>query len=221
MMTEPLFLHATRVAYDTFAADYAENFRDALADRPLERGLLAAFAELVQTAGGGPVADLGCGPGHLTAHLHTLGLDAFGIDLSPAMVASARKAYPDLRFDEGSMTALELPDGGLGGITALYSTIHIPPDRLPGVFAEFHRVLTPGGLLLMAFQIGDEPRHREEAFGHPISLDYYLRSPDQVADLLGEAGLPVQVRMRREPWEGETIPRAFLLARKPAEDAGP
>jgi ubiquinone/menaquinone biosynthesis C-methylase UbiE len=61
------------------------------------------------------------------------------------MVAPARRSNPGLRFEEGSMTALDLPDGALGGIVAMYSIIHIPRERLPEVFAEFHRVLAPGG----------------------------------------------------------------------------
>ncbi len=32
-------------------------------------------AELVQVAGVGPVADIGCGPGNVTAHLHSLGMN--------------------------------------------------------------------------------------------------------------------------------------------------
>jgi SAM-dependent methyltransferase len=211
-MTET-FVHAARIAYDRIAADYAENFSVELRDKPLDRALLTAFAELVRSGGGGPVADIGSGPGHVTAQLRALGLDVFGIDVSPEMLAQARAAYPELRFDEGSMTGLDLPDGGLAGITALYSTIHIPTERLPEVFGEFRRVLAPGGHLLLAFQVGDdERRHRTEAFGHPISLHYYLRRPEAVAELLAGAGLPVLARLHREPGEGETAPRAYLLA---------
>ncbi len=125
-MDEPAYLRTTRAAYDSVAVDYAERFSAGLAAKPLDRALLAAFAELVQAAGAGPVADLGCGPGHVTAHLHALGLTAFGVDLSPVMIALARQAYPGLRFDEGSMTALDLTDGFLGGIVSRYS---ITPRR--------------------------------------------------------------------------------------------
>ena len=114
-VTEPSYLRDTRVAYDTVAVDYAELLRDELAAKPLDRALLGAFAELVQAAGNAPVADLGCGPGRVTAHLRALGLDAFGVDLSPAMIAVARRTYPDLTFREGSMAALDLADGVLGG----------------------------------------------------------------------------------------------------------
>lgn len=220
-MTEPDFLRSTRASYDAVATDYAERFRDELAARPLERAMLAAFAELVRAAGSGPVADIGCGTGRVTAHVSDLGLPVSGIDLSPLMVAVARQAHPGLRFAVGSMLGLDLPDGALGGILASYSIIHIPHERLPGVFAEFCRLLAPGGHVLLAFQVGDEPLHLTEALGHTISLDFHRRQPDCVAGLLTGAGLDVRARLVREPdHDGdftERTPQAFLLARKPRE----
>jgi SAM-dependent methyltransferase len=183
--------------------------------------MLAGFAELVRAGDAGPVADLGCGPGRVTAHLHALGLSVFGVDLSPRMVALAGRAHPGLRFEEGSMTALDLPDGALGGIVAWYSIIHIPQERLPEVFAEFHRVLAPGGHLLLAFQVGDEPLHVAQPFGHAVSLDFHRRQPDRVAELLCQAGLVMRARLLREPDDqgdfAEKVPQAFLLVRKAAD----
>jgi SAM-dependent methyltransferase len=211
---EPDFLLATRASYDAMAADYAAHFHDEA--NPWDRAVFAAFAGHVLDAGGGAVADVGCGPGRVTARLHELGLTVSGIDLSPEMVAIARRDHPGLRFDEGSMLALDLPDGALGGLVAWYSIIHVPADLLPDVLAEFHRVLAPGGHLLLAFQVGDEPLRMTEAFGHAVSLDFHRRSPDRVAALLGEAGLDVRARLVREREENERTPQAYLLARKPA-----
>src|SRR5918998_1652813 len=180
-VTEPAFLTSTRDSYNALATDVAELWKDDLAGQPLDRAILATFAELVLTAGGGPVADIGCGTGRVTGHLHGLGVDVFGIDLSPGMLAIARRDHPGLRFDVGSMTALDVPDAALAGLMAYYSTIHIPDELLPQVFAEFHRVLAPGGHALLAFQVGDEPLRLSEAWGHEISLVAYRRRPEQVS----------------------------------------
>ncbi|WP_020574688.1 class I SAM-dependent methyltransferase [Actinopolymorpha alba] len=214
-MTEPSYVTAARLAYDTVAVDYAKLLRDELAAKPVDRAQLGTFAELVLADGAGPVADIGCGPGRVAAHLHSLGLEVFGIDLSPGMIAVARETYPALRFDEGSMIALDLADGQLGGVVAWYSIIHTPPERLPVIFAEFHRVLRPGGYLQLAFQAGDEVVHLEQAYGHSLSLDAYRLSPDRIADLATQAGFALHTRVLRERIPPEKTRQAYLLVRKP------
>ncbi|RKN43798.1 class I SAM-dependent DNA methyltransferase [Streptomyces hoynatensis] len=204
-------LRTTADAYDAIATVYAELPRDDLATFPLDRAVLAAFAEL--TRGAGPVAELGCGPGPVTAHLRDLGLDVFGVDLSPVMIRLAREAYPDLRFTVGSMDALDLAGGELVGIVSWYSVIHAPPKELPTYFAEFRRVLAPGGHLLLAFFESEGGPVTE--FDHKVTAAY--RWPiDELAALAGEAGFAEIGRMLREPCEGERFRRGHLLMRRGA-----
>jgi SAM-dependent methyltransferase len=201
-----------RASYDAVAETYATLFGDELAGKPLDRALLAAFAETVS----GPVADLGCGPGHVTAHLHGLGCAVSGVDLSPEMIAVARRSYPGLPFSVGDMTELDITTGTLGGIVAFYSLIHLPPDRLPVALAEFARVLAPSGQVLVAFQTGNGERlHQTDWHGHEVDLDHYRRSPEDVADRLTSAGLHVTARVLREPGPTESAERCYLLARAP------
>jgi SAM-dependent methyltransferase len=215
LVTEPAFVTETRTAYDTVADSYAEELRDLLDASPWDRAMLGTFAELVGSSG--PVGDLGCGPGRLTGYLASLGLDVFGVDLSPGMVDAARRAHPGLRFEVGSMAALDLGDGDLAGAVAWYSLIHTPPEELPAVVAELARVLAPGGRLLTGFHVGDERRHIAHGYGHDISLNAYRLPPDFVAELCAAAGLVVEARLVREPQPPyEKAPQAYLLARKPA-----
>ncbi|KAB8165268.1 methyltransferase domain-containing protein [Streptomyces sp. 3MP-14] len=226
----PAHLRATADAYDGVAARYAELFRDALDGQPLERAVLAAFADLVRAAGGGggeggeggegggerpgPVAELGCGPGAVTAHLRDLGLDAFGVDLSPAMIDLAREAYPDLRFEVGSMDeldALGVADGGLRGVVSWYSLIHTPPAEVPRFLAEFRRVLVPGGLLLLGF-FGSEDES-VTPFDHKVTTAYGWPL-DALAERAGAAGFTEIGRLRREPvGEERRLPLGYLLLR--------
>lgn len=212
LVTEPSsHLGATADAYDAVAVRYAEFARNELDALPLDRAVLAAFAELARTTDAGPVAELGCGSGRVTAHLRDLGLDVFGVDLSPVMIDLAREAYQDLQFEVGSMDALDLADGKLNGIVSWYSVIHTPPQDMPSYFAEFRRVLAPDGHLLLAFfESEGEP---VTAFDHKVATAY--RWPiDDLAGLAGEAGFIEVGRMLREPREEERYRRGHLLMLK-------
>lgn len=214
-MVEDDAVGATREGYNAAAVTYAQLFRDELDDSPLNRAILGAFAEVVKESGDGQVADLGCGPGHVTAYLNELGLAAFGVDVSPAMIKLAREAYPGLRFDEGSMAALDIADGLLGGILARWSVIHTPPQDLPAILAEFHRVLAPGGHLLIGFSASEEASHPTQVFDHTVAPAYRWW-PDHLAATLRGSGLTEVARMVCEP--RPTDRRQFkavqLLARK-------
>jgi SAM-dependent methyltransferase len=220
-IAEAEYLRVTKAAYDTVAVDYERLLRDELGARPLDRAMLAAFGELVGGAAAGPVADLGCGPGRVTAYLASLGVDVFGVDLSPEMVAVARERHPGLRFEVGSMTGLELADGSLGGAVAWHSTVHTPPELLPKVFGECRRALAPGGRLLLAYKVGDLIRRLERAYGHEFEreLDVYWLAEEEVADALARAGLEVEARLVREPQEDEARAsqgrQGFFLAQRP------
>jgi SAM-dependent methyltransferase len=190
------WLADTRTSYDTVAASYADQVRNLLDETPYERAVLALFADLVRATGGGPVADVGCGPGRITAYLSELGVDTFGIDLSPAMIESARREHPGLRFEVGSMTDLDLSDASVAGLVAWYSLIHVPDDEIGSVLTHFRRVLRPGGPLLLSFHVGDETRLKTQGYGgHPMKVHVHRRRPGQVAAWLSEAGFTVEAQM--------------------------
>jgi SAM-dependent methyltransferase len=207
----------TRESYDELAATYTERLFTELAGKPLDRHLLNRLAEDVR--GHGLVADLGCGPGHVARYLHDQGVRMLGIDLSPRMIDSARQRSPDIEFRVGDMRALDLPDGALAGIVAFYSLIHIGEPEMGATLRELRRVLAPGGLLLVAFHIGEETVHRDELWGHTVSLDFRFLMPSPMVARLIEAGFAVLERVEREPYPEVEHPsrRCYLLARSPAD----
>ncbi|MET8200867.1 class I SAM-dependent methyltransferase [Micromonospora taraxaci] len=154
----------------------------------------------------GPVLDLGCGPGHLTGYLRSLGVDASGIDLVPEFIAHARAAHPGVEFHIGSLESLDVVDGSVGGILAWYSLIHLPPEELDGVLAEFRRALAPGGALVLGMFDHDEVG----PFDHKVVTAY--RWPvDEISERLSRAGF-VEVEHLRRPREGDVRPHVAFAA---------
>ncbi|MCL6668676.1 class I SAM-dependent methyltransferase [Streptomyces panaciradicis] len=176
-MSEPSYLAAVRESYDTVADAYAEQVPRPADLDPLSRAVLGMFAETVREAGLGPLADLGCGPGHVTAHL-----------------------------------------AALAGILVHYSTHHTPPRELPVLYAEFHRTLAPGGLLMLSGHAGDNERTRPtHAYGgHPVSYESHLLPAERLTELLQRAGLTVTARIEQDPGKASGRTYVTLLARKPA-----
>lgn len=206
-----------RRAYDTVAESYAELIGTTLDDDSFERAPLDAFADLVAGLGGGRVADVGCGPGRIAGHLRARGLDVVGVDLSPAMVAVARRAHPDLPLALGSLDALPLANASLDAVVAWYSFIHTPLDLLPAVFAELARVVAPGAPVLAGFQVGTgAPQHLAHAYGHDIALDAYRLDPGVVAEGLERAGIDVEATTILPVVPPYPTAQAFLTGRRRA-----
>jgi SAM-dependent methyltransferase len=200
-------------SYDSAARAYAEHLAGELVHKPLDRHLLNRFAE--ETRGRGLVADLGCGPGHVSRYLHEQGIETLGLDLSPGMVEVAASLHPGLDFRVDDMTHLRLADASLAGIVSFYSIVHFEAAELGGVFQQMRRVLVPGGLALVAFHIGEQVVHLDDLFGSPVSLDFRFHDPGKVVEALRTAQLPVIEHTEREPYEGAEHPsrRCYLLAK--------
>ncbi len=204
-----------RESYDKLADEYARRLFGELRQKPLDQKLLRRFA--ADVAGRGEVCDIGCGPGQVARFLCDAGVSVFGLDLSPKMLEEARRLNPDINFLQGDMLALDLRDSVLAGIAAFYAVVNIPGASLPTVFREMHRVLQPGGLLLLAFHVGQETLHEEELWGHSICMDFFLFEPDALQTCLEDAGLAVEEIIEREPYAADVeyqSRRAYIFARK-------
>ncbi len=206
-----------RAFYDAVAAEYAEHFADELRDKPLDSALLERFAQSVR--GAGPVYDLGCGSGgQTTAFLHALGVDARGMDLSPAAVAEAARRHPEIAFEAGDMLALPLAEGAAAGVVAFYAIVHFSPDQLRTAFGEMHRVMRPGAPLLISFHVGDEVVHVDEMFGRRASVDFLFHRVEDVEAALSVPGFVELETIVRDPYPQEhPTRRAYVFVRKPAE----
>jgi SAM-dependent methyltransferase len=206
---------ACQTSYDTVADEYVRRIFDELQHKPLDRQLLDRFAASVRDVG--QACDMGCGPGQVARYLHGLGMEVCGIDLSPAMVERAQSLNPGIEFRQGDMLALDAPDGAWAGIAAFYSIIHIPRGDLPRALGELRRVLQPGGLLLLAFHIGDDTIHLDEWWNHKVCVDFHFFRPHEMADYLRTGGFEIEEIIEREPYPDveHQSRRAYIFARRP------
>jgi SAM-dependent methyltransferase len=211
----PADLGIVRESYDRVADNYVAMGMGDLVPTPWLRAALSAFAEEVRDLG--PVLDVGCGPGTVTAFLAGLGLDVSGVDLSPRMIEHARRLHPGLRFEVASATELHLEPASLGGVLGWWSLFNLPRDVLPGVLASFARALVPGGQLILATHGGEGDVARTEAYGGvPVTWTTHLWRPEELTALLGGAGLETVADLRLPPSAPGLRPQLVLAARRPS-----
>ena len=203
-------------SYDDVATAYADHLVEELRVLPFETWLLD---RVVAHADGRPVVEVGSGPGHVTAYLAGAGADATGIDLSPAMVAEARRRFPGQSFEVGDLRRLSRPatSSGWAAVLGWYSLIHLAASELPAAVAALVRPLAPGGWLVLGLHAGAAIRHLDEWFGQRVDLDFVLHDPAYVVGVADAAGLVDIEWYLRGPVtaRGETTQRLYVVGRRP------
>jgi SAM-dependent methyltransferase len=202
-------------SYDQVADEYVRRVFDELRHKPFDRQLLDRFATSV---GDAAACDMGCGPGQVAHYLHERGVQVCGVDLSPAMVEQARRLTPGVEFRQGDMMALDVPDGAWAGIAAFYSIIHIPRCDMAQALGELRRALRPGGLLLLAFHLGDDTLHLDDWWDQKVSVDFFFFRSAEMEGYLTSAGFEIEEIIEREPYPPEVehqSRRAYIFARRP------
>jgi len=202
-----------RRSYNAVADEYAQHLGEELTYKPLDRALLSALIE--QTDQGAPVADLGCGPGHVAAWIAEHGVPTVGIDLSAGMIEIGRERYPEVEFREGDLLALPASDAEFGAVIAFYSIIHLEASELSTAFSEVRRVLRPSGRFLVSFHVGSEVSHSSDWWDHEVDIDFRFFEVESVLEVLERTGFAVEARLERpnHPQEVETR-RAYVLVRR-------
>ncbi|SFO60560.1 Methyltransferase domain-containing protein [Geodermatophilus obscurus] len=179
-----------RDAYSSMSEQYIGLFDGGWQDHEDDTALVRRHL----TGLSGPVLDLGCGPGHWTAYLHSLGADVTGVDIVPEFIAHARATYPGPEFRLGSMTELDIPEHSMAGILAWYSTIHLPPAELDRVLAGFRQLLASSGMLVVGFFDSDDD---VAGFDHKV-ITAYRWPVDVFTQHLAKAGFTEVQRLQQQ-----------------------
>lgn len=205
-----------RDAHDVLSEWYAKNLVGVLESMPVERAMLDLFAELTLSLGT-EVADVGCGTGRLLPYLAGRGLSPSGVDLSPGMVAVARREHPGFGYEVADLRELPFADASLAGAVCWYSLIFLAPDSRAQAFAELARVVRPGGYLVAAFKCGDGTGHRNapgsrvERLG--VDFDRYWLSAREMEERFTTAGFTLVFQGIAPPEEAEPA-YGYLLVRR-------
>jgi SAM-dependent methyltransferase len=200
--------------YDAIAGPYAAHIAGELAGKPFDRAWLDAFA--ARWAGRGTVADVGCGPGHVAAHLAARGVDVLGLDVSPGMVAEARRLHPGLRFERADMLRLGAWPERFAAAVAFYALVHFDDAALARALASIRAALLPGGELLAAVHLGEGWLRPGAMWGVPVSLEFRLFGEGELETAISAAGFAVVETATRDPYPGAEYPSQRLYARASA-----
>lgn len=201
--------------YDAVAENYAAQFLDELSGKHLDRLLLDAFAEANRDRG--TLADFGCGPGQTAKFLYDLGVrDLIGIDISPEMIKSARRLFPEIQFNCANFLELPYEDSHFGSAIAFYAIVNLDYPQVEIAFREIHRVLKNGGQFLCSFHVGTGTRHLDVFLEKEAPIDFYFFETTRIAELLGNTGFAVVDVLERYPYPEVEYPsrRAYVWVEK-------
>ena len=186
-----------------------------LAAYPWLRAALAAFGEDVRERG--PVVDVGCGPGHVTAHLAGLGVDVRGVDLVGhgwwSKRAGCIRPFGSMSRPPPSSPSTTLRSAACwAGRSCSTCPGHVLPDVLASSLPRWRPVVR----LLIGTHVGEGDVVRTEAYGGvPVEWTAHrLWQPEQLAALLADAGLELVAELRL-PANLFGQPQVAFAARRP------
>lgn len=131
------FKQAEQAGWQAKASAYDESLGSVTAQA------VAPLLDAVRLHSGMALLDVACGPGYSAGRAAARGATAIGIDFADAMVAEARRLFPDAEFRHGDGEALDFADTSFDAVVCPFGLLHMPdPD---GAIAEAARVLRPGG----------------------------------------------------------------------------
>lgn len=145
-------------------------------------------ADFVETLAPTSVLDAGCGTGRVAIELARRGIDVVGVDLDPAMLASARDKAPGLTWVAADLASVDLDRRFDVVMLAGNVMIFLTPGTEGDVVANLTRHLRSGGALVAGFQV-------QAGRLAPATYDRHCRA----------AGLTLEQRWstwQRDPFDG-------------------
>ena len=142
---------------------------------------------------GAKVLDLGCASGYQSKLLKSQGLDVVGLDLSPKMIAIAKKRVTSAEFVVSDMTKMEFAMGSFDGVYARASLLHIPKRLVAKVLRSIHKILKSNGIFYLAVKEGKgEGEVEDERHGRKVKRFFSFFQKQEIIDFLENAGFRIE-----------------------------
>ena len=143
---EKFIMKEGNAIYDNFYADIYDELVFSEVKNDFEIGEIVQITKPSQES---LILDIGAGTGHHVQSFNKRGINAIGLDISPAMVAKAKQKYPNLKFKTGDVLDFMLfPAESFTHITCLYFTLYYIQNKLK-FFRNSFDWLMPGGYLIV------------------------------------------------------------------------
>lgn len=174
-----------QTAYDQIVSEFAKRNHFNMADN-----LVALAHELIQHVGqNGRLVDVGCGTGRDMAWFESKGITVTGIDLSMGMLEYARE---NVLGDLVSMNMRNLGfcDAYFDGVWCCASLLHLPKTEAAYALQEMHRILKPGGMLILSIQEGNS-ENWEGGFVPDVKRFFARYQADEMRNILSRKRFPI------------------------------
>jgi ubiquinone/menaquinone biosynthesis C-methylase UbiE len=141
-----------------------------------------SFRSLLPEVRGSKVLDLGCGQGFTCRWVREMGAKlAYGVDISEKMLASAESfpSDPSVEYEHSDLESIQLPSTSYNLVVSSLALHYI--ERLPSVFAQVFKTLTPGGTFVFSvehpmYTSPTNPEWNRDPEAPPVD-DYLLEGP--------------------------------------------
>lgn len=182
--------NVVQAGYDDIAAAYDE-YRETVPHCDFEATITDEFFESL--ADGCRVLDAGCGGGKPVLQRLGRTYDPVGLDISQSQLALSRERVPTARFTKGDLARLPFADDSFDAVVSFYAIIHVPKAEHEQVLSEFHRVLRPGGALLVSMGAveGWEGRN-DDWLNTDTAMAWSYFGPEKSRSIIEDAGFDVE-----------------------------
>jgi ubiquinone/menaquinone biosynthesis C-methylase UbiE len=142
-------------------------------------------------------------------------MKTIGVDISDRCVELAKLYNPGIQFLREDIAQMSFPDKHFDGIVSYYSIINTPKKNVGRIFAEFNRILKPGGYLLVVVKKGLEEGFINEFLGIEAEIYFSLFSEIEIRKYYSINGFEVVFIESRNPYDFEIKnERIFAIGQK-------